>query len=217
MFYCTVNDQTELRLIEHQHAGQLLKLLDSNREHLRPWLPWVDLLRQQGDVAKAITVWLQQYANNRGFWAGIWFKGRFCGTINHVTVDWPNRSTILAYWLDAAHQGQGIMTACCRAMVLHGFNVWNLNRVGIECATENTRSRAIPERLGFKCEGILRKAEWLHDHFVDHVIYGFLCTDDISALNRQLPRAEVGAASGNHEPALCSPLMTADPLLKKPQ
>ena len=206
MFSYTVNDLTELRLIERQHAGQLLKLLDSNREYLRAWLPWVDLLRQGGDVEKAITVWLQQYANNRGFWAGIWFKGRLCGTINHVTVDWANRSTILGYWLDAAHQGQGIMTASCRAMVIHGFGVWNLNRVGIECATENTRSCAIPERLGFKREGILRNVEWLNDHYVDHVVYGFLRSDDLSALHRRIPREETGVVSRNDDPALRSHL-----------
>jgi ribosomal-protein-serine acetyltransferase len=80
----------------------------------------------------------------------------------------------LSFWLDAAHQGQGIMTACCGAMLEHAFDTWKLNRITIECATQNSRSRAIPERLGFKLEGIAREIEWLHDHFVDHAIYGCL-------------------------------------------
>ena len=53
------------------------------------------------------------------------------------------------------------MTACCRAFVAHGFDTWKLNRITIECATENVRSRAIPERLGFKLDGIVRGIEWL--------------------------------------------------------
>ena len=32
----------------------------------------------------------------------------------------------------------------------------------------------LPERFGFKEEGIIRDAEWLYDHYVDHVVYGLL-------------------------------------------
>jgi ribosomal-protein-serine acetyltransferase len=59
-------------------------------------------------------------------------------------------------------------------MLRHAFNTWKLNRVVIECATENTRSRGVPERLGFKLEGVTRQGEWLHDHYVDHAIYSQL-------------------------------------------
>ncbi len=69
------------------------------------------------------------------------------------------------------------MTASCRAFVSHAFFTWKLNRVTIECATQNTRSRAIPERLGFKLEGITREIEWLRDHYVDHALYGLLKSD----------------------------------------
>ncbi len=97
--------------------------------------------------------------------------------IYHLNVDWANRSTALSYWLDEAHQGKGIMTACCRAFVSHAFTTWKMNRITIQCATKNTRSRAIPERLGFKLEGIIREAEWLYDHYVDHMLYGLLRSD----------------------------------------
>ena len=97
--------------------------------------------------------------------------------IYHLHVDWANRSTALSYWLDEAHQGKGIMTESCRAVVSYAFTAWKLNRVTIQCATLNARSRAIPERLGFKFEGIVREAEWLHDHFVDHALYSLLRSD----------------------------------------
>jgi ribosomal-protein-serine acetyltransferase len=174
MFCCKVDDLTELRLIDRQHSEELFKLLDSNREHIRRWHPWVDLVRTPLAGERIITGWQQQYTNNRGFYAGIWHEGQFCGVINHLNVDWANHWTALAYWLDAGHQGRGIMTACCRAMIDHSFNVWKLNRITIECATENTRSRAIPERLGFTLEGIAREIEWINDRHVDHAMYSLL-------------------------------------------
>jgi ribosomal-protein-serine acetyltransferase len=171
---CPINKPTELRLIDLPQTGELFQLLEANREYLRRWHPWVDQLRQPGDVERAITVWRQQEANQRGFYAGIWHQGRLCGMINHLNVDWPNRCTALSYWLDAAHQGRGIMTAACRAMIARSFDIWRLNRITIECATDNLRSRAVAERLGFKLEGIVRQIEWLHDHFADHALYGRL-------------------------------------------
>jgi ribosomal-protein-serine acetyltransferase len=174
MFSCTVNDQTELRSMDHQHGQELFGCIDSNREYLRRWHPWVDIVSSLAAVEKAIAAWQQLYAGNRGIYAGIWFEEKFCGMINHLDVDWANRKTAFSYWLDAAYQGRGIMTASCRAFVSHGFDTWKLNRITIECATQNIRSRAIPERLGFKLEGIVRGIEWLNGHYVDHAVYGLL-------------------------------------------
>jgi ribosomal-protein-serine acetyltransferase len=174
MFSSKINPRTELRLIGSSDNGELFSLIDSNREHLRPWHPWVDNVRSMDDTQKLLSLWEQQNANNRGFCAVILFDGRFCGLIHHLNVDQLNGWTALSYWLDAAHQGRGIMTACCRALIVHAFNTWKLNRITIECATENIRSRKIPERLGFKLEGIIRGVEWLHDHHADHAVYGLL-------------------------------------------
>ena len=167
----------KLRLIDRTHTETLFRLIQSNREHLRPWHPWADELRSADDVENRISAWQQQHASHRGFCAGIWFNDQLCGLIQHVNVDWTNRWTALSYWLDASHQGRGIMTTCCRALVAHGFLGWNLYRITIECATENVRSRAIPERLGFKFEGVVRGAEWIHDRYVDHAVYGLLRPD----------------------------------------
>jgi ribosomal-protein-serine acetyltransferase len=49
--------------------------------------------------------------------------------------------------------------------------------VEIGCAPGNRKSCAIPERLGFTREGVLRQREWLYDHFVDHVVYGILAEE----------------------------------------
>lgn len=69
------------------------------------------------------------------------------------------------------------MTRVTQALIDHAFTDLDFNRVEIRAAFENTKSRSIPERLGFKQEGQIRQAEWLYDHYVDHVIYGMLASD----------------------------------------
>jgi ribosomal-protein-serine acetyltransferase len=49
-----------------------------------------------------------------------------------------------------------------------------LNRVQINCNVENVRSRAIPEKLGFKLEGMLRQMEFVNGRFGDWAVYGML-------------------------------------------
>jgi ribosomal-protein-serine acetyltransferase len=69
------------------------------------------------------------------------------------------------------------MTKGCQALISYAFNDLELNRIEIRCATGNRKSCAIPERLGFVKEGVVRQAEWLYDHFVDHIIYGMLASE----------------------------------------
>jgi ribosomal-protein-serine acetyltransferase len=172
--------QTELALMEHRHARELFELIEANRAHLRAWMNWADQRRTQVDVATYVATGLKQFALNQGIHVGIWEKGRLCGMINFFPIEWPNKAATLEYWLGASYQGKGIMTASCRAMIEYAFGTAGLHRLTIRCAAENRRSRAIPEKLGFTLEGVARDAEWLHDHFVNHAVYGLVKGDKIN-------------------------------------
>jgi ribosomal-protein-serine acetyltransferase len=64
-----------------------------------------------------------------------------------------------------------------RLLVGHALSVWQLNRVEVRAAVENRRSRAIPERLGFRQEGTLRQAELVDGRYLDSVMYSMLAAD----------------------------------------
>ena len=177
MFSHKLNESAELRLLEERHAKELTDLTDRNREHLRAWLPWVDANRTVEDRKNFIRGALKQFAQNKGFVAGIWHEGRLAGIISYYAMDWENRTTAVGYWLGEEFEGRGLVSAACRALVDHAFEELGLNRVSIACATENKKSCAIPERLGFRREGVQRQAEWLYDHFVDHVVYAALASE----------------------------------------
>jgi ribosomal-protein-serine acetyltransferase len=114
---------------------------------------------------------------NKGFNIFIWHKGKMVGKVGYNYFDWNDQKTEIGYWLGASFQGKGLVTQSCRVLIDHAFNKLKLNRIEIRCGVENKKSRKIPERLGFREEGIIRQAEWLHDHFIDLVIYGMLASE----------------------------------------
>ena len=177
MFRFNAGAGVELRLFDDRHAEALFALTEQNRAHLRPWLPWVDQTLSVDDTRAFIQSSLYQYAGNNGFQAGIWFQGELAGAIGYLYFNWRSRKTEIGYWLAESFQGGGIMTRACAAMIEHAFAERGLNRVEIQCASGNTKSRAIPRRLGFVEEGVIREAEWLHDYFADHVVYGMLARE----------------------------------------
>jgi ribosomal-protein-serine acetyltransferase len=172
-----MTDGLFLKSLELREAEELLLLVDVNRPYLREWLPWLDMTRNIDEMIVFVESTLRQLSSNQGFQTAIWHHGQIVGIIGYHHLEWANRSTCIGYWLDERFQGKGIMTKACRALVDYAFDEWKLNRIEIRCAEGNLKSRGIPERLGFKPEGLLREAEWLYDHYVDHVAYGMLAKD----------------------------------------
>ncbi|MEO7021293.1 MAG: GNAT family protein [Ktedonobacteraceae bacterium] len=176
-FTLPVDAEVELRILEEWDVEELYQLTHSNRAYLRQWLPWVEYETSVESSRSFVLRSLQRYVENDGFNLGIFSQGRLAGIIGYHTVNWPNRHVEIGYWLGAAFEGRGLMTKACRALIAFAFEKLTLNRVAILCATGNARSRAIPERLGFTQEGVLRDGEWLYDHFVDLVVYSMLARE----------------------------------------
>lgn len=179
-FTIPIDDKLELRILGEWHVKEMHQLINRNRAYLRQWLPWVDYETSVESSRSFVRRSLQRYIENDGFNLGIFFQGQLAGVIGYHSVNWPNRQVEIGYWLGAEFTGQGLMTRACRALIDFAFGKLMLNRVAILCATENARSRAIPERLGFTPEGVLRDGEWLYDHFVDLVVYSVLAREWLS-------------------------------------
>ena len=170
-------DGVELRLLEGRHAEQVYAAVDRNRVHLRRWMPWVDSSRSPDDIRAFIGRRLKRFAEHGFFQAGIWEGSEAVGVIGFHDPNEMNHHVSLGYWLDEKRQGRGIMTRATAALVDYALIDRQVNRVEIRAAPENARSRAIPLRLGFKEEGILRQDEFLYDHYKDSVVYGMLASE----------------------------------------
>ena len=172
-----VDDEINLRLLESHHAEALFAVVDANRQHLREWLPWLDANISADDTRQFVRASQKQREEKSGFVAGIWVCDELIGLVGHNRIDWENRVGYPGYWLAQGYEGKGIMTKSCCALIDHAFGELELDRIIIHCAVGNRKSRAIPERLGFREEGVKREAEWLYDKFVDHAVYGLLKSD----------------------------------------
>jgi ribosomal-protein-serine acetyltransferase len=165
-----------LRLPEERDARELAAVVDANREHLDPWMPWTRGYSEASALAW-IRAALRQLADNRGLQLVIEVDGRISGTIGMPALDWAHRSMAIGYWLTADVEGRGIMTQAVTALIDHAVSEWRIERIEIRAGTDNARSRAVPERLGFAFEGVARRAERVGDHVLDHAVYGLLAEE----------------------------------------
>ena len=177
MFTRAIAEYTELHLLEAQHALEMFRLLQDNREHLDHWLRWSGKIKSVDDARALIQRFAQKYAENNGFHAGIWQENCLVGGLVCHYVDWEHRKSEIGYWLAEDALGRGLATQAARAALDYLFGQLELNRVEIQCAVDNSASRAIPERLGFTQEGILRQSHWITNRYVDHVVYALLAED----------------------------------------
>ena len=177
MLEVEIDDEILLRSIEPSDAEDLFAITHASRGYLREWLPWVDSTNSVEDTRGFIETAQSQQSKKDGFHCAIWYQGMLVGMIGLAHLDMSNRKTEIGYWLDQDSQGNGIVTRACAGLIDYLFDELDLHRVTIRVAVENRRSRAIPERLGFVEEGIIRDAEWLYDHYEDSVIYGLLRSD----------------------------------------
>lgn len=171
MFSRKLNPGLELRPLQSGDASALFAVIDAHRASLREWLPWVDATKTAADSEAYIAGTVREDRETRAFTCGIWLLGRLVGVIGHNRIDWANRVGFPAYWIAPDSAGQGIMTQCCRAVIEHAFTELQISQLVVAVATGNLRAQKIPLRLGFKQVSTLKKAEWLYDHHVDHIIY----------------------------------------------
>ncbi len=177
MFRYNINEHTYLKMLDLSDVDELFALTDRSRDTLREWLPFVDNVRSVKDTEHFVRNAMQQYVDNNGIQAGIYYEGKLAGVIGYHQVNWQHKWTSIGYWLGNDFVGKGLVTNSMKAFIDFAFDYLKLHRIEVRVAVGNIRSRTIPKVLGFNEEGRLRDAEWLYDHYVDQVVYGLTATE----------------------------------------
>lgn len=172
-----ISNTIRLELSQQKHAPQLFAAIDNNREHLAEFLPWVGAM-QTLENAKAYLYRCEQlYQQKADVSFVIFVNETLVGRIGLHHLDNPNKTGAIGYWLSKDAEGQGIITNASKALINYGFKELELERIEIKAAIENLKSQAIPTKLGFKKEGILRHAELVNNRFVDLVLSSMLANE----------------------------------------
>jgi RimJ/RimL family protein N-acetyltransferase len=149
-----------LRCWEPGDAHLLKEAIEASLEHLRPWMPWVH------DEPEEIQLKIDRLRSFRGnFDLGKDFIYAIFNSEESEVIGGSGLHTRagekareIGYWIHVDHVGRGLATETTAALIRVAFEVEQVERIEIHCDPENLSSAAIPEKLGFSLDGIIRKS-----------------------------------------------------------
>jgi len=151
--------------------------IDSDRERLRVFLPWVDANKSVDDQVWYVGECLKDWDAGKLFDYGIFSsESEFIGAIGIHNISWPNDCCELGYWIHRKYEGQGIISSAVLALEKVLFEL-GFNRIEIRCDPNNKKSAGVPHRNGYIFEGILRKNMYREGVYRDTSVYAKLKTD----------------------------------------
>ncbi len=156
-------------------------LRNASRDFLTPWEPaWsADHLTRKSFTNRV-------YWANRAITAGtavplFLLRRSDQVLLGAITLDnirrGPGQAGTLGYWIGEAHARQGYMREALAAMVHHAFSTLDLSRLEAGCLPENTPSRGVLEKVGFKYEGVAQSYLQINGRWRNHVLYANLRAD----------------------------------------
>lgn len=172
-----VDDEIILKKITEASARTIFESIDQSRNHLQPWLPFVDQTLSVKDTRNFIRSVLYNKCLKRDKVFEIWHQDEFAGLIALKEIDYANMKVEIGYWLDQSKTGKGIMLKSCKSLISHAFNKLKLNRISIKIAIGNEKSMAIPIALNFYQEGIEKNGEMINNKYNDLLIFSMLKKD----------------------------------------
>lgn len=184
MIYKLINHDFYLKQLEKSDSHELFSLVDNNRKYLREWLPWIDDTESVNDSEDFIILSNERYNGNKAFDLGIWYKNNLAGIIGIHEINWQKEETAIGYWIAEKYQGLGLITNSVKFIVQYSFNEIGLKKIYIRCATQNIKSRNIPEKLGFSFVEIVELSENLYGHLVDHALYSIDYNDYLLKIDK---------------------------------
>jgi len=145
-----------IRPYRPEDAPEVFAAINESRERIKVWLPWAaEGHLSLADTEEFVERRASQWQEHEEFTLGIWdiASGRFLGGAGLHIHSWDVPYFELGYWIREGEVGKGFVREAVQLQTRMAFDTLGANRVEIRCDARNSRSRHIPESLGFILEG----------------------------------------------------------------
>jgi len=171
MFINIIDKHISLKPTEVADAEPLFDLIDQNRVHLQPWMPWVDGTRTVADERQFIESVLTKQARGEMFITTIVVDGEVAGMIDIHNISPVNHHGEIGYWLGQAFVGHGVMTKSLERLEEIAFTELDLHKVALGADVANLASRAVAERRQYRLDATLPENILVNGKYRDEAIY----------------------------------------------
>jgi RimJ/RimL family protein N-acetyltransferase len=133
-------------------AHLLREAVQVSLDHLRPWMPWALSEPSTLDETKdRLRAYEAKFNAGEDFVYGIFnpAESRVIGGTGLHTRVGP-RALEIGYWIRVDETRRGFATESTKALMSAGLGLPGIERIEIHCDPNNTMSRRVPERLGFR-------------------------------------------------------------------
>ncbi|MBQ7304264.1 MAG: GNAT family N-acetyltransferase [Alphaproteobacteria bacterium] len=137
-------------------AQKIISIIDKCREVFLPWLDWVADTKSMEDSLLFLEKVDKDWQDDNQFVYEIMVDNNFIGLISVINVSWQHKKAEIGYWLDTDYTGKGYMSQAVLLIEKELFGK-GFNKIVIHTDVLNIKSAAIPKRLGYKLDGILRQ------------------------------------------------------------
>ncbi|WP_137624719.1 GNAT family N-acetyltransferase [Lactiplantibacillus pingfangensis] len=171
MFINIIDKHISLKPTEVADAEPLFDLVDANRQHLKPWMPWVDATATVADERHFIETMLTKQAKAEVFIATIVVDGEVAGMIDVHNISAVNHHGEIGYWLGQTVVGKGVMTKALERIEEIAFTELDLHKLNLAADVANDRSRAVAERRQYHLDATLPENILINGQYKDEAIY----------------------------------------------
>ena len=166
---------TERLTIRHPKISDSLALNSAIVEsisELRKYMSWANEIPTISDTEKNIENAIKLIESNIDIQFLIFTKDNdLIGSSGLHEINWQVKKAEIGYWVRTTKTGNGYITEALNAITSYGINELGLKRIEIMCSGSNTKSRRIPEKLGFTLEGILKRHRINSDGTFDDTVF----------------------------------------------
>jgi RimJ/RimL family protein N-acetyltransferase len=99
------------------------------------------------------------------------------GFCDLMKIEAATRTAMLGIWIGPPWWSQGYGTDAVRTLCRFGFDHMNLHRITLEVNADNEQAIRAYEKVGFREEGRLREAMFVHGGRMDTVVMGLLARE----------------------------------------